>query len=94
MIIQIIKLTSDLSEEELLKVAKKRLPRFKAIPGLIQKYYVKLSHTGQYGGVYVWDSRESMLAYKETELASTIAREYKVSEAPEIETMELMFPLR
>ena len=40
MIIQIIKLKSAISEEELLQVARERESKFKALPGLIQKYYV------------------------------------------------------
>ena len=36
MIIQIIRLKSGLSEEELLEVANERKPRFEAIPGLLQ----------------------------------------------------------
>ena len=55
MIIQIIKLKSDLSEEELLNKAREREPQFKAIPGLLQKYYVKLRQPGLYGGIYVWE---------------------------------------
>lgn len=41
MIIQIIKLKSALTEQELLEKAHERSPKFKAIPGLVQKYYVK-----------------------------------------------------
>ena len=51
MILQIIRLKSNLPEEELLKKAKEREPHFKAIPGLLQKYYVKTSDTGEYGGI-------------------------------------------
>ena len=41
MILQIIKLRTELSEEELIRTAKAREPQFKAIPGIIQKYYTK-----------------------------------------------------
>lgn len=34
-IMQIVKLKTELSEEELLEVAKEREPQFKAIPGII-----------------------------------------------------------
>ena len=53
---QIVRLKSELTEEELLKTAKQREPQFKAIPGLIQKYYIKSGTDGEYGGVYIWDS--------------------------------------
>lgn len=94
MIIQIIRLTSELTEEELLKTAREREPKFKAIPGLIQKYYVKLEQPGQYGGVYVWDSKESLLAYRESELAKSIPRAYRLVDAPDIEILDVLFQLR
>jgi heme-degrading monooxygenase HmoA len=94
MIIQIIKLKSALSEEELLKTAKDREPQFKAIPGLIQKYYVKMKEEGQYGGVYIWDSKESLQAYRSSELASSIPQAYQLIEAPDIEVLDVMFQLR
>jgi len=94
MIIQIIKLKSELSEEELLKTAKEREPRFKAIPGLLQKYYVKLGQPGQYGGVYIWDSKESLQSYRESDLAASIPQAYKLIEAPNIEIMDVLFQLR
>jgi heme-degrading monooxygenase HmoA len=94
MIIQIIKLKSGLSEEELLKKAKEREPKFKAIPGLIQKYYVKLSQPGQYGGVYVWDSKESLQSFRDSDLAASIPQAYKLIEAPNIELLDVIFQLR
>ena len=94
MIIQIIKLKSKLSEEELLKTAKERAPRFKAIPGLLQKYYVKLGQPNQFGGIYVWDSKESLQSYRESELAASIPRAYKLIEAPNIDIIDVLFQLR
>ena len=94
MIIQIIKLKSNLPEEELLKRAREREPQFKAISGLIQKYYVKLSEPGQYGGIYVWENQESMNAYRGSELASSIPQAYEITEAPNIEILDVLFKLR
>lgn len=94
MIIQIIKLRSGLTEEELLKTAKERKPNFKNIQGLLQKYYVKLNEAGQYGGVYIWDSKESLKAYQESELAASIPQAYKLIDAPDIEILDVLFQLR
>lgn len=41
-IILVVKAKTRLSEEEILKIAEERVPQFRAIPGLIQKYYIKL----------------------------------------------------
>ena len=94
MILQIIKLKSNLPEEELLNKAKEREPQFKAIPGLIQKYYVKTAQSGQFGGIYVWDSPESLQSYRESDLAKSIPEAYEIVEAPHIEIMDILFQLR
>jgi heme-degrading monooxygenase HmoA len=94
MILQIIKLKSNLPEEELLKRAREREPQFKTIPGLVQKYYVKTDQPGQYGGIYVWDSPESLQSYRESDLAKSIPEAYEIIEAPNIEIMDILFQLR
>ena len=93
MIIQIIKLRSSLPEEELLSRAREREPRFSAIQGLIQKYYVKIDE-GQYGGIYIWDSKDSLQSYQESDLAASIPEAYEITEAPDIELSKVLFQLR
>lgn len=94
MILQIIKLKSNLPEEELLNKAREREPQFKEIKGLVQKYYVKTGQPGQYGGIYVWDSPESLQSYRESDLAKSIPEAYEIVEAPNIEMMDILFQLR
>ena len=94
MIIQIVRLKSNLEETELLKRAREREPQFAAIPGLLQKYYTKMDSPGTYGGIYIWDSRESLAAFRASELASSIPKAYEVIEAPSIEVLDVMFQLR
>ena len=94
MILQIVKFESELSEEEVLAVANERVEDFRALPGLLQKYYVKLPEPDWYGGVYIWDSVASMSAYRESELAASIPTAYKVRGKPVIEPLEVLFSLR
>lgn len=94
MIIQVIKLETELEEEELLRRAREREPLFKAIPGLLQKYYVRLAQPGSFGGIYVWDSVESLKTFRESDLAKSIPGAYEISEAPQIELMDILFQLR
>lgn len=94
MVIQIVKFKTQLSEEELLEIAREREPQFQAIPGLLQKYYIRLSEPDKYGGVYIWDSRESLQAFRKSELAASIPEAYKVIEGPNIDVMDVLFKLR
>jgi len=94
MIIQIVKFETTLSEDEVMTIANGRADRFRALPGLIQKYYVKLDQANHYGGVYIWDSAESMAAFRESDLAASIPAAYKVKGKPTIEIMHTLFQLR
>jgi len=94
MVIQMVKFESELSEEAVLAVANERIERFRALSGLIQKYYVKLPEPNWYGGVYVWDSMASLLAYRESDLASSIPTAYKVKGVPTVEVLDCLMELR
>jgi heme-degrading monooxygenase HmoA len=94
MIINVIRLRSHLSEEELLRRAKERKPQFEAIPGLKQKYYVRTSEEGVYAGVYVWDSVDSLKSFQASDLAKSIPAAYEILEAPNIESLQVLFQLR
>jgi hypothetical protein len=91
---QIVKIKTELSLDELLEIAQDRAPQFEAIPGLVQKYYIKLESPGEYGGVYIWDSVESLNEFKGSELAASISKAYKAIESPSIEIVEILFQLR
>lgn len=94
MIIQTVKFETNLSEEELMTVAKGRLDQYSATPGLIEKFYCKYSEPNHFGGVLIWDSMESLKAFGETELAATIPEVYKVVGQPKVEVINSMFELR
>jgi heme-degrading monooxygenase HmoA len=94
MILQIVNLKSALPEEELLTRAHERAPQFRAIPGLLQKYYMNRPGEGEYAGVYIWDSMDSLASFRESDLAKSIPAAYEVSEPPVIEIGEILFPLR
>ena len=93
-VMQIVRLKTELSDEEMLTKAREREPQFEALPGLVQKYYIKLGNPGEYGGVYIWDSAESLKEFKESELAATIPKAYKAIEPPAIEIVDILFQLR
>lgn len=94
MIIQLIKFKTGLGEAELLRRAREREPLFKELPGLLQKYYLKTGKQGEYGGLYVWDSAESLKTYRESELAASIPKAYDVKDLPNFELLDVLFTLR
>ncbi len=92
-IIQIVKIKTNLSRGELLHIAREREPQFRAIPGILQKYYIELG-AGEYGGVYIWDSAEALQEFRQSELAATIANAYQSTEPPSIDIADVLFQLR
>ena len=73
MIIQVVKFKSGLSTEEARRIMDERAPDYRALPGLLHKYYVQEPATGDLGGIYLWDSEKSLPAFRESDLASTIS---------------------
>ena len=94
MIVQFIQFETSLSEKEVLAVAEERLPQFRAIPSLVQKYYLKLDKPDHYGGLYIWDSPEAMARYRDSDLAKSIPSAYKIVGAPDVRIYEVVLPLR
>lgn len=94
MVILIVKFETEMTEDEVSKTALDRIEKFRALPGLVQKYYVKLQQPNHYGGIYIWDSMESLTRYRESELAASIPGAYKVVGKPEIEILDTLFQLR
>jgi heme-degrading monooxygenase HmoA len=94
MLIQIVRFESELPEDGVVAVANERIEGFRALPGLIQKYYVKMAEPNWYGGIYIWDSMESLSAYRHSDLASTIPAAYRVKGTPKVEILNCLMPLR
>ena len=94
MIIQIIRYKSDLSYDEVNQRFIERSERYRKVPGLLQKYYVKFNETGEYGGIYVWDSRESLDAWRAGNLSGTLVETYQIQGEPTRELADVMLVLR
>ncbi|MFW9842202.1 MAG: YdhR family protein [Candidatus Thorarchaeota archaeon] len=94
MIIQVVKIKSGLSDAEVARVMKERAPQFRALPGLVQKYYGYEKNTGEFTGIYLWDTEESISDFRQSELAQTIPAAYEAQGSPRIEFFEVLFQLR
>lgn len=92
--IQLTRFKSALSDAEVMQLMKDRAPQFRAVAGLIQKYYIKDEKTGEHGAVYVWESEAAMLAFRETPLAQSMSDVYQIEGAKRVEILEVTQVLR
>lgn len=88
-----VRARSDLDEAELEKRLLARRPRFLEVPGLLQKVYGRDEATGAFCGIYFFESRAALAAFRETELARTISAAYEVVEF-RAEAYDLLYSLR
>lgn len=87
-----VRIKSDLDFEELERRAIERRPRFKEVPGLVQKFYGRDEVTGDVCGIYFFRDKKSLADYRNSELAKTIPGAYEATEVRR-EVFEVMFPL-
>jgi Putative mono-oxygenase ydhR len=69
-----------------------RRPRFREVPGLVQKLYGRDRATGDVCGIYLFESNEALEAFRETELARTIPSAYEALDVRR-EVYEVLYPL-
>jgi heme-degrading monooxygenase HmoA len=92
MIIHIVRFTSALADERIRDLFSARAQQYMPVPGLLQKYYLRYQN-GQHGGVYVWDSPESMQAFRGSELSRSIHDVYRVRESA-LDVADVILALR
>ena len=85
---------SRLPFEEVVAASERRADRYRKVKGLIQKYYVQDESTGHVGGVFIFDSKESLKAFRDSELAKSTGEAYKFLEPPTTRVLEIAKELR
>ncbi|MHA2058253.1 MAG: hypothetical protein ACW979_11540 [Candidatus Thorarchaeota archaeon] len=75
--------------EEIQETSEGRADQYRKVPGLIQKYYVLDKSTDRVGGVFVFDSIESLQTFKESDLAKSTGEAYKFKEPPHTQVLEI-----
>ncbi|WP_436640613.1 YdhR family protein [Microbaculum sp. FT89] len=93
-LIVFVKFKTSLSLDEVTAVANDRADEFRALSGLIQKYYVEDAVSGEYGGVYLWESPEAFDEYRQSELRASIGAAYRTIGEPRVEVLKVIMPLR
>ena len=81
-----VRFRSKLTLDQVMKIMDERSPEFRALEGLQQKYYLLDAATGEYAGLYLWESQEALTAYRKSELRASIAKAYQAEGEPRVES--------
>lgn len=87
-------LKSKLSREELERRYKERMPEFRKVPGLVQKYYSYDEAANEWAGIYLWENEEALQAYLESDLKKSIPEAYELTAPPKIQRLPIVETLR
>lgn len=87
-----VRIKSDLDPAELERRLIERRPRFREVPGLVQKIYGRDESTGDLCGIYFFEDQRALADFRETELAKTIPTAYEANEIRR-EVYEVLYPL-
>lgn len=93
-VLLIVRFKSSLPAEELQRRYKERMPLFRDLPGLLQKFYVYDPASQEWGGVYLWESQEALERYAQSDLRKSIPEVYQIVGTPRIEPLGVIDILR
>ena len=92
-VVLLVRIRTALDPDELARRASERRSLFEAVPGLLQKIYIRNEATGEVGGLYFFESREHLAAFRDSELARSIPAAYEATDVrPEV--FDVMVTLR
>ena len=94
MLIQIVRFKSGLPEEQVVKTYEGRAAQYRAVKGLLQKYYLRFRETGEHGAVYLWQSEDALNDFRKSDLYRTIPSAYQVQGSPHVQMADLVMALR
>lgn len=78
MIVSLVRFNSNLSDDEVQTTFEERADRFRVVPGLLEKIYLRFRDTGEFGAVYVWESEDDLQRFRDTDLAHSIPEAYRI----------------
>jgi hypothetical protein len=87
-----VRIKSSLPAEDFDRRLAERRPRFREVPGLVQKIYGRDPASGDVCGIYFFESPEALAAFRDTELARTIAAAYDAIDVRR-EMFDVLYPL-
>ena len=87
-----VRIRSHLDAQEFDRRLLERRPRFREVPGLVQKLYGRDAAAGDVCGIYFFESAEALAAFRDSELAKTIPAAYEATDVRR-EVYEVLYPL-
>ena len=87
-----VRISSELDPEEFDRRLLERRPRFRDVPGLVQKIYGRDHESGDVCGIYFFESEQALAAFRESELAQTIPDAYEALNVRR-EVYDVLYPL-
>lgn len=88
-----VRIKSDLDPRDFERRLLERRPRFRDVPGLVQKIYGREEASGDVCGIYFFESSEGLAAFRESELAQSIAGAYEAIDVRR-EVYDVLYSLR
>jgi heme-degrading monooxygenase HmoA len=89
LIVSLVRFRSGLADDAVQATFEDRADRYQEVPGLVQKFYLRFRGSAEFGAVYVWESEEAFLRFRETDLARTIPLAYSVEGTPSTELADV-----
>ncbi|MDG3012637.1 monooxygenase [Rhodococcus sp. D2-41] len=93
MVIVRMRFDSKLSEADQEKLSIGGLDKFRQLPGLKQKYYVRNRDQETVGGIYFFETREAAEAYVNGPIVASVGDRFKAEGAVEVEILDIELTL-
>ncbi|MFN8205382.1 MAG: hypothetical protein U0S48_22735 [Solirubrobacteraceae bacterium] len=94
MIVSLVRFASGLSDDEVQARFERRANRYRSVPGLVEKLYLRYRDTGEHGAAYVWESEQALNDFRESDLGRSIGNAYQVDGGPRSELADVRLVVR
>ncbi|TCP23772.1 putative monooxygenase ydhR [Scopulibacillus darangshiensis] len=84
---------SNKSPEELEQLSEEGFSKFRALKGLIEKYYIKNEETGEVGGIYLWENEKDLMEYIEGPIVKSLPERFGLEKPPSLEILDVTYTL-
>ncbi|MGF0258075.1 YdhR family protein [Rhodococcus erythropolis] len=75
--------------QEIQAMSAASLPMFRKMPGLLEKYFVENSETGEVGGIYLWETVEQVQEYLDGPVVAAMPERFGLTEPLTYEIFEV-----